>query len=873
MNTRLRLWTHRDITPPPRRPAWAVTLMIALGSLVTLAAPTLAAPAPAAQGAAAEAPRSMSAGELQLAIERLSTVGSVLYVAAHPDDENTRLLGWLVGARGVRAGYLSLTRGDGGQNLVGDERGDLLGVIRTHELLAARGIDGAEQHFTRAVDFGYSKTHEETLRVWGKAEVLRDVVAVVRRFRPDVIVTRFSSKGGGHGHHTASAVLAAEAFAKAADPAYEPDQVKRWGTWQATRLYENKSTWRLPEGADVSMYMQADVGGYEPRLGTSWGEIAARSRTQHKSQGFGSVPRRGPAQELFVDVAGDAAPSGTASADPLFEGIDLSWGRFGGTERLMAALRRVQDGFDPARPEACLPGLAAARAEVVKLPDTNRWKARKLAELEATMVAAAGLWVDAQAGTAAVVPGADLEVELQVLLRRPAKVSLESIEWSTGPRTAGTTRVREPLTVHTPTVKKTKLTIPKGAEFSTPYWLREGRLGAARGLHRISDPERIGEPDGPPAIRVTATFTVEGAKITVQRPLLHRWKDRVRGELTRRVEVLPPVTGTPEAEVLMLPGKAQTLAVTLRAHADDQSATARVVAPRGWKVTPPRHKRTLAKAGDEAIVHFEVRPPSATAAPTDLRVEVSTRRGGPAVALGEHAIDHDHLPQQTVLLPATVRAVPVALAVAGKRIGYIPGAGDEVAARLQQVGFEVTLLDPETLAKTDLKGLDAIVTGIRAFNVHPRLFHVRQRLLDWVAEGGTLLAQYNTNNRWTKLPHPLGPAPFEIDRGRVTDETAPLEALDASHAVLTTPNRLGPGDFEGWVQERGLYFAKTWDDSYTPIFESRDPGEPAERGALLVTAHGKGAFIYSGLSFFRQLPAGVPGAYRLLANLLAYRGR
>ena len=854
---------HRSVSPkiPPAPLHTSVVLLLTM-----LAMTTITIPSDTRAAGPITPPHALSSGELQGRIARLGVVGRVLYIAAHPDDENTRLLAWLVGARGVRTAYLSITRGDGGQNLVGKERGDLLGVMRTHELLAARSIDGAEQRFTRAIDFGYSKTPAETLKIWDKQAILRDTVAVIRRFKPDVIIARFATTGRNHGHHTASAILAGEAFKAAADSAMFPAQVKRWGTWQATRLYENKSHWRMAKDADVSMYMQQDVGGYDPLRGVSFGEIAAWSRTSHKSQGFGSSPQRGPTRELFASVAGQPPAAGVKSTDPIFADIDITWARFPATSALTVAIKATTDGFDPQHPEASLPALASVRRALMALPDSVRDKAYKLAEVESLMIAAAGLHIDALCDTAATVRGDKLAARVELLAQRPVDATLNTIRWSTGEAE----KPAEKLVFHHIHTHAAKLKIAKDAELSTPYWLRTPRKEGA-GLHWVGDADRIGDADDSPPISAAIELTLAGERLTVRRPLLHRWRDRVRGELTRRVEILPHVTATADAEVLMLAGGDAQLAVTVRAHADKQDATTRIIAPKGWHITPKTHRTKLGSAGDEAVIRFVVKPPSARAKTAYLRIE--TTAGGHRSDLAEYAINHTHIPQRTVLLPAIVKAVPVELATGGKRIGYIAGAGDEVADRLRQVGYAVDEIAVDDLAKADLSGYDAIITGVRAFNVHPRLLQLRQRLFDYVAAGGTMLVQYNTNNRWKKLAHSVGPANFEIDRGRVTDETAELKPLNAKHTVLTTPNLLTGADYDGWVQERGLYFAKTWDKAFTPIFATADPGEQQEKGALLVMRHGKGGFVYSGMSFFRQLPAGVAGAYRLLANLLAWRGK
>lgn len=821
-----------------------------------------------------------SSGRIALALDRLGVVGTVLYVAAHPDDENTRLLAWLANARGLRAVYLSMTRGDGGQNLVGPELGPLLGVIRTHELLRARGIDGAEQLFTRAVDFGYSKSADETLAIWGHDEVLADVVAAVRATRPDVIMTRFSIDPPNHGHHTASAMLAREAFVAAGDPSRFPAQIAAGlAPHRAARLYENKSSWRFKEGEDLTRYLAVDVGGFSPELGMSYPELAAESRTMHKSQGFGSAPTYGAAPEYFEPVMPEAWPApapgpGQTSApgpgqDPL-AGIDFTWARFPRTEALRAAIDAARKAFDARHPEALVPALVAVRAALSALPDDNPYKDAKRAEVEALLCACAGLVLDARAPSPVAIAGEPLTVTATAVARRPVDVAV-ALRWPDG--AAGEARTLAPNAVD----KREARVVPAGPP-STPYWLREPH---GPGLFVVT--ERAGLPNGlfppiaPPDLAVRFTVTIGGASFEVARPVRYAWVDPVAGERFRAVELLPPVTVTPAAPVRMFPdAKARAVDVRVRAHGAARAGEVRLVLPEGvpgWKVSPASRPFAL-DAEAEATVTFEVSPPPPSKSPQSLALDVVATLGSAAWDRAELVIEHAHVPTTTLLSAARVRLVPFALKTGGTRIGYLAGAGDDVAASLAQVGYDVTLLDPKTLGEADLGAFAAIVAGIRAYNVAPELKRLHPALMRYVERGGTYLVQYVTSNRQRPLGDvPIGPAPFTIDQGRVTDERAAMTALDPKHPALTTPNAIGADDFAGWIQERGLYFADTWDKAYTPIFAANDPGEKPLQGSVLVMRHGKGAFVYTGLAFFRQLPEGVPGAYRLFANLLALGGR
>lgn len=817
--------------------------------------PAVSAAAPITK---AEPPRAWSAGEIAAALDRLQVVGSVLYVAAHPDDENTRLLTWLVGERGLRAGYLSMTRGDGGQNLIGPEQAELLGLIRTQELLAARRIDGAEQLFTRARDFGYSKSADETLRIWGKEEVLADVVRAIRQYQPDVIITRFTTSPPNHGHHTASAILAAKAFEAAADAARFPEQLGALRPWRTDRLLYNVSTWRMAPDADMSAYLALDVGGYDPLSGRSWGEIAALSRSQHKSQGFGAASSRGPTLEYFDPLAGTRPKK-----DP-FEGLDFTWRRFPGTDDLIAAIDAAREAFDARAPHESVSALRRVHRSLSALPDDNPYKRQKLADVEALLLACAGLWLDVTSPEASAVPGTKLSVRVEALNRSSARARLRAVRLPDGSRVS----IDTPLVHHRPFALERELALPKDARVSTPFWLEHPPEG---GLYSLEDEARSSEPEGEAPLVATFDIAVDGVLLQVRRPLRHTWVDPVRGELSRVVEVAPLVTLGLTRQVIMVPnGTPQEVSVDIVGSRDPVEGKLRLELPPGWSASPSEVPFTLGPRGDSRSFPFRVIPPKGPAgqAPGTLRAVAEV--GGQRLSWSAREVDYEHIPPQAVRTTAEARLVPLSLSMAGKRIGYIPGPGDEVAESLAAVGFEVTLLPDERLARERLSSFDAIVVGVRAFNANPRLAAQQERLLEYVEEGGRLIVQYNTNNRVGPLTVDIGPYPLEISRDyRVTDETAPMIPLRSDEPLLLKPNRLDSSDFEGWVQERGLYFAATWDDRYRPVFRMHDEGEPPLEGGLLVARHGRGTFVYTGLSFFRQLPAGVPGAYRLMANLLA----
>ena len=795
-------------------------------------------------------PPQADAARLERQLDRLLVVGNALYVAAHPDDENTKLLAWLQNAALLHAVYLSITRGDGGQNLVGRELGAPLGLIRTQELLAARGVDGAEQLFTRARDFGYSKSPEESLAIWGHEAVLADTVLAIRRVRPDVIFTRFQPEGSDtHGHHTASARLALEAFEKAADPAYLPDEAHRaLGPWKAKRIVWNQTNWSNAAASTFAGLPQLDAGGYDPWLGLSYGELAADSRSMHKSQGFGAARRRGPSPEYFKLLAGDAMVGSP------FDGIVSDWSRVPGSAKLVAALQQARASFKNSAPEAAIPGLLAARAELLALAE-NPWKAAKLQELEQALLGCAGLWAEVVADQAATWPGGKLPVTITALLRRPAAQVLLAAARLPGKPLRPERALRE----GDPVELKEELPIPDFAPVSNPVWLD---LPATAGLYPVREPRMAGLPEGPPALEAELDFTFGNQTITARRPVVFKWVDPVLGERYRAVEVLPAVTLEPGSPLLVFPdAQPRPLTIAL-ASAPGASGTVTLEAPAGFTFTPSEAKFTVS-AGGEVHATFTVTPPR-DAATGVLRAVAKV--GTQTYARSLRRIEHAHIPIQTWLPPAEVRLVRAEVLHSRRRLGYVPGPGDDVPEALRQAGYQVTMLPMAALREQDLAGFEAIVVGVRAHNTEPVLQALHPKLMAYVEGGGTLVLQYLTNNWFNAAPPKLGPYPLAIGRGRVTDEEAAVEA--APDPVLQGPNPIGPADWLGWVQERGLYFAETWDDNYRAPLAMHDAGEKPLRGSLLIGKFGKGTFVYTGLAFFRQLPAGVPGAFRLFANLI-----
>jgi LmbE family N-acetylglucosaminyl deacetylase len=831
---------------------------------------------------AALAQRQLSgAASARLALQKLDSTGSVLMIAAHPDDENTALLAYFARGRNVRTGYLSLTRGEGGQNLIGSEQGDALGVIRTQELLAARKIDGAEQFFTRAIDFGFTKTPQETFEKWGHDKILSDVVWVIRRFQPDVIILRFSgTPRDGHGQHQASAILGREAFSAAADPRRFPEQLKLVEPWQAKRLMWNTFNFtpeQEREAAQLKERVEIDPGEYDPVLGFSYGEIAGMSRSMHKSQGMGTFERKGSQKNTLVTIAGDRA------THDVFDGIDITWSRVPGGAVLDGIFQEACRQYDAEHPEKLVPLLLKARAAMAQLH--HPVVERKRRELDEDIAMLSGLWLDATADKYATTPGGSFRVTRTVLNREAVPMEAEG----------------KKLPRNMPVTLPDTIQIAATEPYTQPYWLREPKQGDT---YTVSDQRLIGLAENPPLSESKFHVHIDGQEIEYTRPVVNRYTDRVLGELVRPIIVMPPVTvDMPNRAVMFPDAAARQVEVELKTEVGAASGELRVEAPAGWTVEPVSRSFELHGAGQEIAVPFRVTPPQQTARGT---LKAVATVGGHAITVGMEVIDYQHIPPQAIFTNAATDLVRADIRLLAKNIGYVMGAGDEVPDSLRQMGATVTLLSGEDLARADLGRFDAIAIGVRAYNTRRDLRANQERLLDYIRNGGTVVVQYNTaegggpgggpgpggagapggggrgGGRGGGAPGGpgnaaggggglanIGPYPLTIGRDRVTVEDAPIKFLDPESSLLHKPNEITQRDFEGWIQERGLYFASKWDLAYQELFETHDPGEQPLLGGTLYTRYGKGAYIFTGFSFFRELPAGVPGAYRLFANFLS----
>jgi LmbE family N-acetylglucosaminyl deacetylase len=798
----------------------------------------------------AQQPGIPGAGELEIALQKLNVLGSVLYVGAHPDDENTAVLACLSKGRKYRTAYLSVTRGEGGQNLIGPEQGAEIGLIRTQELMAARRIDGAEQFFTRAVDFGYSKTAEETFEFWGKERTLGDIVWVIREFRPDVIMSRFSAQqAGGHGHHMATALLVKEAFAAAADPDRFPEQLKFVSAWKPRRLLWN--IWR-PSQEEAKNLLRMDTGEFNPLLGKSYSEIAGESRSQHKSQGFGSAGRRGAQSDYFELADGDPA------TQDIFEGIDISWDRVPGGQKVGRLLAKSLDSFDPRQPSKSIAGLLGIYAELAKLPDGD-WVQVKKGELLRVIQACAGVWMEAIAGDYAAAPGDIIQVRTSVINRSGHPLTFHSLAF---PGITPDSVLDRHLKNNEPQSIETTLLLPKDHPLSQPYWVEDSNR---EGLLAAVDRDLFGQAENPPSVSARIGLLADGQLLEYSIPVLFRWTDQVSGELYRPFEVRPRVTIQSEDKAgIFADASPRKIKLKLKNHSPDVAGVVRLKGPTVWKIAPPSVPFSLPGKYDEAEIQFEVSPPGQADA-ADLTAEAEVE--GVKISRSLVEISYPHIHRQVHFPESRLRVVKLDIRTDGKKVGYVMGAGDEVPRALENLGYEVVELSDGMLENTDLSSFDAIITGVRAFNTRTVLSRSMDKLLRYIENGGTLVVQYNVASN--QLNRQIGPYPLTIGRDRVSVENAPVVFLSPGHPLLNFPNKITAGDFEGWIQERGLYFASQWDDRYEKVLSCHDPGEPDRKGGLLYARYGRGVFIYTAYSWFRQLPAGVPGAFRLFANLIS----
>ena len=806
-----------------------------------------------------QTPKKQTSGEIYESIEKLNFLGSVLYLAAHPDDENTRLISYFATNVKARTAYLSITRGDGGQNLIGPELRELLGVIRTQELLAARKTDGGEQFFTRANDFGYSNHPDETLEIWNKDEVLNDVVAIIRKFKPDVIINRFRhlTPGTTHGHHTSSALLSVEAFDLAADKKYKT-HLKNDATWNSKRLFLNTS-WRFYgseeafEKADKKGLISVEVGSYFQNLGLSNGEIAALSRSQHQSQGFGSTGSRGSQTEYLQFLKG----SSLVHENP-FGGIDTSWNRVEGGKAIGVILKKVQDNFNFNNPSTSVNDLVEAY-KLIQLLKDEHWKEIKSKEIKNIISNCAGLFLEAVSDNASTTNKTQNSIKIEAINRSSIAILLKEIEIKeVGVREQKNSQ----LVNNVPFIATINITIPENTPLTAPYWLtKKGSLG----MFEVENKELIGLPETPKNLIVSFKLVFNSVEIPFEKEIIYKYNDPVKGEVYKPFELLPQVAANFTEKVIVFSSESsKKVSLKVKALKGNLSGKLTLCTPENWKVLPEKINFEIKEKGEEQVFQFEVFPTK----------NESEGIISPIIEIGDKSfsdeiveIDYGHIPYQSVVMPSEAKVVRLNIAKKGQLIGYIQGAGDEIPTSLRQIGYTVVELKEDEITPEKLANFDAVVLGIRAYNTNDKIKFYQKYLFSYVEKGGTIIVQYNTNTS-LKVDE-VAPYPLKLSRERVTDENSEVRIINPMHELLNYPNKITESDFNGWVQERGLYFPNEWDSKFETVISMNDTGEKPSDGSILIANYGKGNYIYTGLSFFRELPVGVSGAYKLFANMLS----
>lgn len=790
-------------------------------------------------------------------LESFRQMGSVLYVAAHPDDENTELLTYLARGRKYRTAYLSLTRGDGGQNVLGADLGDKLGLARTQELLAARQIDGAHQFFSRAIDFGFSKNYQETLNVWDKQEILSDVVRVIRKFRPDVIITRFApTPGGTHGHHTTSTILAQEAFKLAGDPKAFPEQ--KLEPWQPKRIFWNCSIWQKDKIGNAEI-LKIDAGGNDSVTGETFQSLARASRAMHKTQGFDTFQFPGDknAQRTEQFQLLDGEPAKT----DIMDGVVTDWTRVKGGDVIEKEIADIIGRFDVMKPTRSVPGILKLRSALDKLPNKDSVIKEKQEQLDLILQECLGLKTETTVLNSDVVPGEQMKLHTSAVVNSDAP---NAVRWLSVKYPLLKKEVKRDVDLkpHTASTFEEDGTMPEHAPLSQPYWLREE---GTPGVFHVEEPELIGTPENAPSFPVENVFEIDGQRLVVRDEPVQVSTDSAGNQIRRRLDIIPPVSMHFTTEVaIMTPGGSKSVEVEIKAARGGSKGSLKLDAPSGWKVEPKEQPFDLASVGQVGKLTFTLTAPKKA---DSARLVAEADINGLKYQNQRIEINYPHLPRQLSMPPAVVRAVSLDLATRGKAVGYLPGAGDSLAENLQQMGYAVKMLDDASLTAKDLEGLDAVVLGVRAFNVRVNIGKAMPALMSYVENGGTMIVQYNRPDQMKS--EKIAPFDLKISKDRVTDENAAITFLAPDSPILNTPNKLTSADFDNWVQERGLYFPDRFGPEFQPILSCADAGEAPSKGVLLVAPYGKGHYIYTGLSFFRQLPAGVPGAYRLFANMVS----
>ena len=819
--------------------------------------------------------QSMTSSEILHELQKLKKVGSVLFVAAHPDDENTTLLSYLAQEEKLDTAYLSLTRGGGGQNLIGSELNQELGLIRANELLQARRIDGAIQLFTRARDFGYSKNPEDTLENWEEDEVLGDVVYAVRQFRPDVIITRFNPAAGPtHGHHTVSAQLALKAFSLAADPHAFTEQLSELETHQAKRILWNGFGQRRRGGGGPSPasledesreVVSLEVGLYNPYLGTSYTELSAKSRSMHKSQGFGRAGQRGSQFERMVLLAGEPTEG------DFLKGVETSWRRYSGSSQLDSLFESAIGDFDAAAPWKSVRALLEIDALLEKL-SVDRQIRSKRSSLQRLVAACMGLHLQARVPQADLTPGESVKLDVEFINRSPIEarvVNLEAnlFESSRWPEEISLTRKEDldkELDSNAVEFVSLNVNLPIDSPLTRPYWLEDE---ASVGIYSLRNRRLLELESIPSSLSVSAVVEIQGRPVTLNVPVVQVVSDPVKGEVHEQVVIRPEVTLSPENSILLFENsQAKEIEVLVQSNVEAVVGKLTAEGPQGWKISITQPEFELEDVQSSQRIRVQLTPP-ATASEGKIVFKV-INESGKEFDSSYREIFYEHIGRQPILNRAVTKVTRLDLGRGGSRIACIEGVGDTVPDTLSKIGYEVDIVLIGELEKGRLDSYDTVILGPRVFDAYAGLDKRFDVLLNYVENGGTLVSQYSTTSFRAKSRF-TSPYPIRLSRDRVSEEKAEMRLLQPDHVVFNYPNKITKVDFDNWIQERGLYYASSWDDHYDALISANDRGEPPRDGGLLVTEYGKGWYVYTGLSFFRQLPNGNPGAIRLFVNLIS----
>lgn len=809
-------------------------------------------------------PEKFNSSEIYQKLEKLNFLGSVLYLAAHPDDENTRLISYLSNEKKAQTAYLSLTRGDGGQNLIGPELRELLGVIRTQELIEARKIDGGQQFFSRANDFGFSKTPNETLKIWDKNLVLADVVWIIRNFQPDVIINRFDHRTSGttHGHHTASALLSFEAFDKSNKSTEFASQLGLTSIWQPKRLFFNTSWWFYGSkekfnAADKSNLAELKTGIFYPLGGKSNQEIAALSRSCHQSQGFGTSGARGDDNEYLEFLKGEKA----TNKNDIFEGIDTTWNRIKNGKPIGEILIAVQKNYDFKNPAASISELVQAYDLISKLDNSEHWKNIKLEEIKKIISACAGLYLEATSENQQITNDSNLKIKLEAVNRSNSKLYWNSI--STNPSSVTTLEIKS-LENNKIVNQTIDLQLNDTFNYTQPYYLKDkGTVG----MYTVNEQKNIGKADVTREVKVTFIIDIEGIIIPFERNVVFKTNDDVKGEIYQPLDIVPIATASFQDKVTIFPNnQPKSIGVKIKSGKDNVKGVIHLNVTENWSVSPKEIPFTIPMKGEEQLVVFSITPSKEA---SEIFIKSTIIVDDKEFDSDKIEINYPHIYKQIVLKTAESRALKLNIKTKNEKIAYIMGAGDEVPKCLKQMGYEVEILKPEELSAENLKKFDVLITGIRAYNVINQLEYKQKTLLNFVQSGKTMIVQYNTLD--DLVSNEMAPFKLKLSRDRVTEEDAEIRFLNLNHSILNYPNKITLKDFEGWKQEQGLYYPSEWGSEFEPIISSNDTNESPKNGAILVAKYGKGHYIYTGLSFFRELPEGVSGAYRLFSNLISIK--